>query len=299
MYRRLFGLLVFMLCLTAFASGQSPVTSTENTGVRVGMPRTLFHDLPPVMVRIATRPFGAVLREMTGLSGEIIAGGEPEAVAQQLVDGKLDLAVFYSFEFGWVKKTHPELRPLMVAVNEHRSVSAYILVRKDSSATLFADLKGKKFYLPAYTREHCRIYLERLCHCDGNCGSKDYFGHIDSSDGVEGALDDLCGGEVQAAVVDVIGMDFYKYLKPGCFNKLRILAQSEPFPPPVIVYRHGGLSAEALARFRDGMLRANQTDSGRKMMRTWSISAFEAVPENYDEAVAACLKLYPCPEAKP
>src|SRR5262249_48785395 len=157
----------------------------------------------------------------TGLAGQLVVACGPFAAAGELFDRKLDLAVFHSFEFAWVQQKHPELRPFMVAVNSQRSVCAYVLVRKeDSTLASFADLKGKDFSVPKRTREHCRLFLERTCQADSPCTVKDYFNRVVASENVETALDDLCLGKVQAALVDTIGLEFYKDLKPGCFARL-------------------------------------------------------------------------------
>jgi len=150
-------------------------------------------------------------------------------------------------------KKHPEIKALMIAVHAQYPVSAYVLVPGASAATCFADLKGKDFSVPRRTKEHCRVFVERHCQGDGVCASMDYFSHIVNSANVETALDDLFAGKFDAAIVDSIGLDFYKELQPGRFNKLKILKQSEAFPPAVIAYRQGGLDEPTLARVRDGL----------------------------------------------
>src|SRR4029079_10371007 len=155
------------------------------------------------------------------------------------------------------------------------SVTAYVLVRKDCEATSFGDLKGKDFSLPKRTKEHCRLFVERTCLDGGQCGSKTYFNQVVSSASVEAALDDLCRGKLHAVVVDSIGLEFYKDLKPGCFSRLKVLTQSDPFPQPVVAYREGVLSDATLAKFRDGMLRAHRIERGRDMMKLWKINGFE------------------------
>jgi ABC-type phosphate/phosphonate transport system substrate-binding protein len=266
--------------------------------LRVGMPRTFFHDVPPVLVKIATDPFATVIRNATGTTGELIVGTDALAVARDLGDRKLQLAVFHSFEYGWVREKFPELRPLMLAVNSQRSVSAYILVRRDSELVTFADLKGKDLSLPRRSREPTRQYVERRCISDGVCGSKDFFGHIVSPPNVEVALDELCQGKVPAVAVDAIGLEFYKDLKPGCFKRLKVLAESGPFPPAVVVHWKGALDNKTLALLTDCLQNAHSTPLGAEMMKMWKITSFDPVPANYNAAVAACIKRYPCPEPR-
>jgi ABC-type phosphate/phosphonate transport system substrate-binding protein len=105
----------------------------------------------------------------------------------------------------------------------------------------------------------------------------------------------LTRGDVHAVAVDSIGLEFYKDLKPGCFAKLRVLAESDEFPPAVIAYWQGGLDTRTLGLLRDCLLNAHATPLGAELMRMWEITSFEPVPVDYSAAVAACIKQYPCP----
>src|SRR5437763_13681138 len=94
------GLLLFMLAV----AGPRLAAQAGGTTLRVGMPATFFHDLPPVLIKFATEPFSSVLRETTGLGGELVISGDAFATAQALSEKKLQLGVFHSFEFGWVQQ---------------------------------------------------------------------------------------------------------------------------------------------------------------------------------------------------
>src|SRR5579859_6652689 len=181
-----------LLCLVALPLAPTREVSAQSgdAALRVGMPQTFFHDLPGILIKFATEPFSTVLRETTGMGGELVISGDALATARELSDGKLQLGVFHSFEFGWVQEKHPELRPLMVAINSQRAVSAHVLVRGDSSYTAFADLKGKEISVPKRTREHCRVYIQRQCQVDGGCGTREFFSHIEPSSNVETGLDE-------------------------------------------------------------------------------------------------------------
>ncbi len=80
---------------------------------------------------------------------------------------------------------------------------------------------------------------------------------------MESALDDVVRGKYPAALVDTSGLEFYKDLKPGVFARLKVLVQSEVFPPVVIVYHKGALNDATLARIRNG-LRGRQDGIGTR-----------------------------------
>ena len=292
-----------LLCLLALLVGLTPKASGGGAAaatppVRIGMVQTFFHDVPKPLISFATEPFKAVMRDSTGLCGELAVGADAFSVARDLSGGKLQLGVFHGFEFAWVQQKHPELKPLMIAVNSERTVTAYLLVRKEGAPDSFAGLRGKELGMPKGTKEHCRLYLDRICRGDATCATKDYFAHIVSSANVETALDDLCLGKFDAVIVDSICMEFYKDLKPGCFNRLKVLTHSEVFAPPVIAYREGAVSSETLAKFRNGLRSADKTEMGREMLKMWKITSFDPVPANFAQLLSDSIKAYPPPEIK-
>ncbi len=144
-----------------------PPLSAGDTPLRIGIPETFFHDMSAALIRESTDPFADVLREASGLRGEAVNGSVPLAVARQLSEDRLQLAVLHSFEYAWVRQEYPELQPLMIAVRSGQDKRTYILVRKDNTAAGFTDLKGKDLALPKRTKAHCRLYVERLCQGAG------------------------------------------------------------------------------------------------------------------------------------
>jgi ABC-type phosphate/phosphonate transport system substrate-binding protein len=280
----LIGIVTSLLLLSG-ARGNNPAA------LRIGMVQSFFHDVPKVLVDIATEPFSAVVLQATGLNGKLVPGGDPFDVARRLSAGELELGVFYGFELAWVREKHPELKPLMIATNKHHQVQAFLLVRNDTDIAGFADLKGKQVSLPARSKEHCRLFLRQRAFDHGQCTPKEYFKQVVASANVEAALDDLCNGSIDAAIVDSLGLEFYKDLKPGCYKQLKVAQESELFPPAVIAYREGGLDEAAQVRIRNGLLRAAAL--APEMMKMWKIHAFETAPPDYLQSLAEILKAYP------
>ena len=112
-------------------------------------------------------------------------------------------------------------------------------------------------------------------------------------------MDDICRGKCDAVVVDTIALEFYKEIKGPFFQQnLRMLQQSNSFPPPVIVVKEGVLDQATLTKFRDGLANANKLENAEEVMRMWQIEGFEAVPQNYGKMLTETLKAYPAPEPK-
>ncbi len=265
--------------------------------MRVGMVGSLLTDVPQPLVQFLSFGFGAMMKDFTGLDGKLVAGGTSYEVAKNLCDKKLDVAVFHSFEFGWAQQQYPDLRPLMVAVGKNRTMRAHLVVRGDSDAKSFHDIKGKDLALPRRSKEICRLYLERSCCECGQTNAKSFCNQVVASANMEVALDDICRGKVQCAVIDSASLEWYETLKPGCFARLKVLKNSEASPPACIAYRQGALDEATLKKFRDGMIAANQNERGRAALDMFQIHAFEPVPADYAQTVADIIKAFPPPQS--
>jgi ABC-type phosphate/phosphonate transport system substrate-binding protein len=290
--------LISVVVLSGLAAQMPPKARADDIPLRVGIAGSFFHDVPKGLVKTITQPFVTVMHEAAGLKGELVTGDDAFAVAKQLSGGTVQLAVFHGFEYAWVQQKHPQLRPFMVAVNSARPIQAYIVVKREQGAASFAALRGKNFAVPRRTKEHCRLFVAQQCQANAKDSAKTFFAQVSKPANVETALDDLGSGKFQATVVDANGLAFYRDLKPGRYARLKIIAQSEVFPPLVVAYKQGSLDAAILERIRIGLRAAPKTEMGREMMRLWGITAFEPVPETFGQTLIASLKAYPMPNAK-
>jgi ABC-type phosphate/phosphonate transport system substrate-binding protein len=278
------------LFLGSYPSGAAD--ANRNNTVRIGLVNTLFHDLPDSMLQLMLEPFGALMHSQTGIHGELVSAGDCRDLVQRLKEDKVQLGVFNGVEFGWAQQEQADLKPLMIAVNKHPKSQAFLVVRNDSTATSFSDLQGKVLALPRRSRDHCHLFLQRQCRY---CGSdpKRFFSQIATPAGPEVALDDLVRGKLQACVVDNLGLESYKHEKPGCYDRLKTLKESEAFPAVVVAYLPGTLDEATLQRFRDGMSRANQTLVGRQLLSSCRLTRFEPIPADYQKQIAEIIKAYP------
>jgi ABC-type phosphate/phosphonate transport system substrate-binding protein len=270
--------------------------SDRTKPIQIGMAKTFFAERSKSVVEIATDDFKDVLKKLTRLDGELISKYGAFEVAEKLNNKQLDLGILHAHEVAWVQKKYPELKPLLIAVNKKHQECAYLIVRKNSPAKSIADLRGKKLDMPAAAKEHCRLFLEKLCAAKDPKGPAAFFGSIAKSASPGEALDDVSRDKAQVTIVDAAALEFYKEVKGPVFEKnLRVLVQSEVFPPTAIVYKPGTLSQATLDQFRDGLLKAHTTEVGRDMMKEWNIDAFEAIPKDYAQRLAEVLKAYPAP----
>jgi ABC-type phosphate/phosphonate transport system substrate-binding protein len=287
------ALAVGLVLAPAPASAQEQEKDSPRT-VKIGMVRTLLRDVSPTMIQIMTPHFQTLMRAQTGLDGELVTVENAHELGRHLHEGKVELGVFHGFEFAWAQQKYPDLRPLVLAVNHQRVLHAYVVVREDNPATGLANLRGTTLAMPRKSREHCLMYLDRQCR-QMQTEPKDFFGKVVKHGSTEDALDDVLRDEVQAVLVDGVALDTYRQVKPGCYARLKVLSQSEPFPATVVAYRKDALDAATLAKFRDGMITANQNARSKELMTLWRLTAFENVPDDFQQSLNAVRQAYPPP----
>jgi ABC-type phosphate/phosphonate transport system substrate-binding protein len=294
--RMLTGTAAAAVLLGGLAALQPAPAGEDSHGltVRIGLVNSLFRDMPEPIMQIAMRPFKTILEAQTGVAGQIVAGGDAEALADQLKDDKVQLAVFHGVEFAWARQKQPTLKPLIIAVNQHHDLHALLVVRKDGKAAGCDDLKDRAVALPRLSREHCILFLERRCTPEGSTPGKN-FSKVTTPGTAEEALDNVVDDEVQAAVIDAVDLEAYQKNKPGRAARLKTLLKSESFPCAVIAYNPGVLSDSMLQRFREGMIDAKSNEKGQALLKLCRITGFEDVPSDYEEMLTDISKAYPPP----
>jgi ABC-type phosphate/phosphonate transport system substrate-binding protein len=285
------GFAALTLGLIAFSAIAQEEKVTPDP-VRIGLVRSFLRDLPPPMVQLMMQPFSALMKAQTGLNGVLVPCRDAFDLGRQLHEDKTQLGVFNGFEFAWAHQKYPDLKPLCIVINRQRHLTANLVVRDDSDISSLADLKGKVVGVARYSPAHCRLYLNRLTR-EVDAEPKQFFAKVVVPANVEDTLDDVLRGKLQAAVVDGVSLECYQQVKAACFARLKVLKKSEVFPAAVVACREGTLNAEALTRFREGMVSANQNERGRDLMSMWKITAFENVPPDYEATLASIAQAYP------
>lgn len=281
----LFGITQASEVYTPNADGSRPL--------KIGLLKTMFRDVPAPLFQAATRPFNSILHAQMGVTGQIVLVDDCAELAQQLSNGKLHLGVFNGHELAWVRKVNPNLQPLVIAVSPHGKCQSVLLVRHDSPIKSFTDLRDKTLAMPKGSREYSRVYLQRKW---AEVSEQPFpESQLKVPPSIEDALDDVVDGLVDAIVIDTAALEHFQNKKPGRARQLRIVARSELFPPPVVVYQPGVLEQQFLNRARSGLLAAHKTIQGRNMMMLWKLSNFDVVPNDFNAHLARTFADYPPP----
>lgn len=234
----------------------------------------------------------AYLKEETGLNNEIAKEKDWQVLLAMLAKGQVHVVVFQGYEYAWAQEHHPELRPMVVAINGFRYPTAHVMVRRDHAAKDYAGLRGQTVALPAVNQEFVRLYVDRQCAAAGK-PTEGFFSKLVIPDNAEDAMDDVVDGQVQVAIVEGVAFDAYRRRKPGRFSQLRELTRSPAFPPMVFAHYGSYLDENTLQRFRSGLLAAAQKRTGARLLMLSRLSAFEPAPAEFTKVLAATRLAYP------
>jgi ABC-type phosphate/phosphonate transport system substrate-binding protein len=260
--------------------------------VRIGLVESMFRDIDERTVKASIDQFRDIMERETGHTGESVTIKDYSGVADQLVKDKIQLGAVHGFEFAWLRQKYPDLRALVVAVNQQVYTRSLILTRAGVSVRDFASLKGQSIAVPERTTASCQLFLERICLKSG-AETNRYFAKTTKPVSVEDALDDLVDGVVEAALVDSVGFGGYQGRKPARAARLREVERSPPFPPTAVLYRPGVLEEETLARFRKALVELNRRADGREVLTTWKLTAYKLVPADYGRHLEEIAAAYP------
>lgn len=289
--------LVLVICFLGAAQGRDDKKSDAPRTLRVGIMASFYRDQSDENVKTTIESFKELMLAQTGFLGDPIKVGSANHLADELDKDQKQLGVFFGHEFAWVRKKHPDLKPLVIVVNQLPYQRCYLLVRNDNALSSFTDLKGKTLAIARHTPEPCHLFLERKSQAAGD-KMESFLSKITHPDNVEVALDDLVDGTVQAVIVDEVALTSYKRRKPGRYAKLKELEKSPTFPAAVVAYRPDKWNDADLKTIKDALLNAHQNPEGRQLLTMWKLTGFEPVPEDYEKQLKSIVKVYPPTKSK-
>lgn len=292
-------IILLVTCVASFlplASSRCEDVGSAAKPVEIGLCGSLFRDMPDGVLDVMAKPFGLLMAAQTGMVGHLAKTADAEELAQKINEQKIHVGVFHGYEYGWARQKYPDLKPLVIAVNQKRHLKAMLIVRSDSAATGFADLKGKSLNMPHGSWGHCHLFLETYCQKAGQCPMEEYLSKLTAGANSEEALDEVVDGTIDATVVDSLALDCYKRRKPGRYAALKTAVESEVFPAGVVAYRPGTLDEKTLERFKESMLNTHKTLLGRQLLTLWRLTGYEPIPDDFEKTLSDIVKAYPRPE---
>ena len=297
MRRILVGCVAGLLGGVLALSGRPAPAQSDVPVVKIAVVSTLTRGLPAGLVAIAMRPLKSYMESETGMAGEIVLGGDALELGKKLDEDQAQIGVFHGHEFAWAKKKYPKLEPIVVCLSATPRVRAVQVVAAKSKADSHADLKGTTLALSRDNRAFCRLYAERRCITPDST-LEIYYKKITNPVDCEDAFDAVRRGTAESAVVEASLWETYQKNKPFWAKNLRVLQESETFPPGVIAYKQGKFTAKQADAFRNAMINAGDHPQGKEVMKTMRVSSFSVAPEKFGDILDACYKAYPAPAVK-
>lgn len=261
-------------------------------GLTIGIVKTLFHNVTATQFQVMAATFQTVLESQTGLKGQLIEGGTYDEIRQKLADGSIQLGVVHGIEYAWMKLKQPDLEPMVLNMIDPNALRAVVLVSKNSPAKDLDDLRGQKLAMVKTAREDTRLFLKRLCRESGT-SVEEFFSERTTPPTVEDMLDSLVDGKIDAGLLEQSGYMMFQRRKPARAAQLRVLEQSEHFPPSVIVYRRDKIDKNTIQSFRAGMGAAHESMLGGHLMMLMNVKKFETPTSEYSKRLTEALKNYP------
>jgi ABC-type phosphate/phosphonate transport system substrate-binding protein len=234
----------------------------------------------------------AFIKDETGLDSEIERLKTWQELLDKMAKGQLQVGVFQGFEYAYAQEKHPDLKPLAVSVNVYVYPVVYVVTGRDNKAKDFAGLQGQSLALLADSPGYVRLFIDRQCEAAGK-KTDAFFSKIETRDNYEVALDDAVDGVVAAAAADRAALDAFKRRKPGRFNKLKPVAQSQPLPPAVVAYYGNHLDEATRKQFRKGLLEAANKEKGQTMLTLFRLTGFQEPPADFEKVLADTRAAYP------
>jgi len=233
------------------------------------------------------------IKEETTLSNKIVDEKDWRTLADKMAKGQLHLGAFQGYEYAWAQEKHPQLKALALSVNVYTYPVGFVVTQKTNPAKDLAGLKGKTFALPTASQRFLRLFVEQ------KAGAKveAFFSTVKTPENIEDALDDVVDGDVAAVAVDLASLKAFERRKPARFKKLKEVAKSQPFPPPLVAYYGNVLDEVTREQFHVGLLSANRKEKGQQMMTLFRLTSFVDPPADFPKVLAEVRKNYP-PDSK-
>ena len=286
----------FPLALTLLlVAGVGVRADDKPVDLKMGMLQGMFRDDHAAMVQALSKPFRELVFQQTGFTGDVELCPDAMNLIEKLKDKKLQIGVFHGHEFAWAQKKCPDLIPIVITIPPGGKAQSMIVVNLECKAASVADLVEDPVTLPRGAKAYSLLFLEK---CRAGLGKSVAKPVTKIGMNTEDLLNAVVLGEVAAALVDASTLDGYKTLQPGAFKQLKILQQSEMFPPAVVAYRKGSITEDDAAKIRKGLNTAHQNASGKLLMTLWNLKGLEEPPADYQQKLDAILKAYPAPGAK-
>lgn len=282
--------LIAIFGIESRSSADDPASPKLRDSVELGMPESLFRGVPKVFRSGSTDSFLKLMKDSTGIKGNLHPFDDAMLLAKDLDAGKVHLALFQGHEFAWAKAKYPDLMPIVVAV-PLQPMQAFCLVRWDCPAKNIGELTKEKISLPPIHRDVCEMFLAKQ---KAEFQKVEFAGQLDAPTATD-AIFDVIERKSGCTIVDGNTLKLFESLHPGPYKNLRILSQSQVFPDACIAVKKNALDENTIDKIRKALLNVQNLPDGNLLLTNWKLKSFSKVPDNYEQGFKEFQKGYPAP----
>jgi phosphonate transport system substrate-binding protein len=229
------------------------------------------------------RDFLRYIQEKIGTKVEYVDREGYAEINEMLKDGQLEAAFVCS---GPYVDGHAQFGLELLAAPQAYGAAvyySYIIVPRESVASSFADLRGKRFAFTdplSNTGKLVPTYmLARI-----NETPESFFKKVVFTKSHDNSIKAVAQGVVDAAAVDSLIWEYLNATSPEFTAKTRILEKSPPYAiPPIAVPRD--LAPELKERLRRVILEAHTDPTGQVILKQMRIDRFVVIPDSAYDSV--------------
>ena len=145
-----------IVALIAASSAEAAQPST----IRIGLVKTLFRDVPELLIPIGLRPMKALMESQTGVNGDLIPAGDCENSRVNSRKTKSNSEYSTASSSPGAHEDYPTLKPLVIAVNGPPYLRARLVVRATAPLPPDTTLKARSW--------NCRAAVRNIAGCFWN-----------------------------------------------------------------------------------------------------------------------------------
>lgn len=265
----------------------SSIRAASHEPVKVALLESVFagQDRDKVVEQI--KPFAEIIQKDTKTEAvfDVMSLSQVES---EFKTGKIQLVILTGLEYSWLQAAYPEAKALLVASIDEGSTRTVVVTKESDAAKDLKDLSGAKVAIPDRIPFVSQYYLQATL---GQPLDKAF--QQKKSGNVDETLEEVLDGNARAAIVTGAGMEVFKERKPGRFKKLKAIHTSMDFPPATVMYNEKHADKDALAKFKDALLKSNEKPEGARVLTLYKLKGFEEVPAGFEQKVQEVAKAYP------
>jgi ABC-type phosphate/phosphonate transport system substrate-binding protein len=238
-------------------------------------------------------PLEDLIESDSGLPADVQVDS-PQALLKKLRQGEIHLAIMPGIEYAWYGRNTPTAVPLLTLGKPSTSLHACLLMKADAAFSSIEDLKTKTIAFPKRNEYFVHLFMNSLItHAGAN--PLLYFQARLTPTNTDAAIEAVLSDEAQAVFLNEQAWQVYQERKPQRAQKLKVVARSPAFPPPIAVYNPHVLSDAQAASLRQEMCQVDKKPLARQTLNFYRIERFAPFSHAYDQWVQGILKEFPKP----